>query len=170
MLQHFFKQIFCYSSGVYLTGLVSTPGIMELREGSPINEIQFTSEATSSPLGGGVEGLNLWRMATYGSSQRDGTGPRYGFQPQVLTGYLSSIPLTHAGDPINFRTISTNLDMTGVKCSDVQYICTELSKNPSSMPPFQLMAIPNEEVMTSCFPVPRHACRGNLKTKTFKYH
>ncbi len=146
--------------GVYLTGLVSEPGVMELREGSRTNEIEFSSVASSSPLGGGVEGLNLWRLAVYGSSRPGGTGPRYGFHSQALSSYQGSLPLQHAGDPVDFRTVRTNLDMRGVRCSDIRHICTELSKDPTSAPPFQLMAIPNEDVLKSCFPVPRHACTG----------
>ncbi|XP_038058442.1 uncharacterized protein LOC119729773 [Patiria miniata] len=146
--------------GIYLTGLTSTPGAIELREGSSTNTIEFTSEATSSPLGGGVQGANLWRMAVYGSGQPDGRGPRYGFQSQALTGYHRSLPLAHAGDPIEFQSVAVDFDMRGVKCANVKHFCTELSKDPASSPDFQLMPVPNDEVLTSCFPVPARACTG----------
>lgn len=129
----------------------------------------FTSVAQSAEDSSPVrQGLNLWTMAMYGSSNSDGTGPQFGRQENVLSPYHASIPLMTPGSTIVYPSVVAYFDMEDLRCRDVKFLCTELDKNPAR--DFEFEARPSREVLTDCFRVEN--CRGEvlcLKLIKFQY-
>ncbi|XP_072173532.1 uncharacterized protein [Diadema setosum] len=150
--------------GVEVDSLTSSPTDVPtdlvLYEGKAENPIQYNSVATTTPDSGTVRGVDLWTLSQWGSERANGNGPRHNEQQQVLSGYHAALPVMEAGDTLNFEPLSTNFDMTGLRCPQVKYICNELSKDPQSRPDFEFTAVPNESVLRSCFEVPDGACKG----------
>lgn len=138
----------------------SSPLEVDLYEGRNDNEIVFNTIVHSSSDGAGVTGTYLWQLSVYGSNSPIGEGPKVSRQSQVLSEYYSSLPLVTPGDMLNYNYLRTRFDMTNVRCSDVSYICTELSQNMLASVDFSMMGVPNEDVLTDCFPVPPGRCHG----------
>lgn len=154
--------LFSSFTAVIITGQETTPSAFRLREGEPVNEINLATVVSTAREGGTVTGDQLWRLGFYGSTNPDGTGQRVGYQEQILPYYHADQDLDRPGDTIDFSGLNANFDMTSIPCSQVQYLCTVLSKNPEASDDFTLTTQPNEDVLTSCFPVPSGACRGEL--------
>ena len=152
--------IFLSFLAVIVTNQQTTPSGFTLREGEPVNELRLTTTVSTSREGGTITGDHLWRLGFFGSRSLNGTGQRVGYQEQILETYQADQDLRTPGDNLEFRNLQTNFDMTGVTCSQTQYLCTVLSKNPAASDDFTLSTQPNDGVLTSCFPVPSGACRG----------
>lgn len=125
-----------------------------------ISTIATTAEDTATVR----QGLDLWTLGMYASRNPDGSGPQLNRQDQVFSSYHASIPLREAGGTMNFMNINTDFDMTDLSCADVQYICTELDRNPVQR--FEYTARPDRSVLVDCFSVEN--CRGMLSLHLFK--
>ena len=146
-----------FVTGVVLTGQETTPDTVSLQEGEDSNSVVFTTIAQSAEDSSTVrQGLDLWIMALYGSSNPDGSGPQYNRQTNVLSPYHASLPLREPGGTITYPNVVAYYDMRDLRCRDVQYLCTELDKNPARE--FQLEVRPNREVLIDCFRVEN--CQG----------
>ena len=160
--QHFTKATLNCFSAVIITDQQTTPSAFRLREGEPVNEVNMATVVSTSREGGTVTGDQLWRLGFYGSTNPDGSGQRVGYQEQILPYYHADHDLRSPGDTLDFSGLNANFDMTGISCSETRYLCTVLSKNPRASDDFTLTTQPNDDVLTSCFPVPSQACTGEI--------
>ena len=89
-------------------------------------------------------------------------GEKYNEQEQVLSNSYSSRALTTPGSSLNFQSISTTYDMTGLDCDQVKFLCTEFSRNPSSSVAFEVSPEPSDDMsaLRDCMDVPEDLCRG----------
>ena len=99
--------------------------------------------------GVGVAGENLWTVTSFGSANAAGTGEEYSATTQVLTESQMSTRLPLA-EPMQLRDIEFNIDMTGLSCTDVQYICLRYGKNEDADTIFSMRAFPDDSLLTSC--------------------
>ncbi|XP_038058441.1 collagen alpha-2(V) chain-like isoform X2 [Patiria miniata] len=146
--------------GVYVSGVDSTLVGGDLYEGKTDNSLQVDTIVQTTDQSVPMVGRNMWRLNMYGSERPNGQGPRYNPQEQILSDYFSSQELMNPGETLNFQTINTDYDMTGVDCKKLKYLCTEFSRNPSSSRDFELTPVPNERVLRDCMEVPDKMCRG----------
>lgn len=154
-------------SAVFIDDFTTEPLNIDLVEGRRDNPVNFDATASSTDESGTVpSGLNLWTVSFWGSKRPNGKGPQQNLQTQVLDPYHASTPLLNPGDDIDMSNLFTNFDMTGLKCDDVPYLCAEFNRDPNSSPQFEMEAVPDENVLTHCFPVPEDACKGKLLTST----
>lgn len=100
----------------------------------------------------GVDGSHLWELSAFGSSNPDGSGPKYLEKRQVLTPAQGDTPL-NPGEPLDFGDVNFNLDMADNGCGEVQYVCVSLRKNPRASVDFVIEPVPDESALTSCQPV-----------------
>ena len=113
----------------------------------------FTLDAGTAPDSGSVSGDRLWGLTIFASQNPTGTGSKLGPQSlYTLSRYQEGQDVV-GGEEVNFGYIDMNFDMSGLVCAEVKFICATLRKHSNPVPDFDLMAIPDERVLTDCFPV-----------------
>ena len=119
------------------------------------NILQFTMMAAPAVDSASVRGTNLWQLAIWGSDNPVGEGPHYGETTAYnLNSYQRSVSvIAGSGGVLQFGTVETMFDMSGLGCDEVRYVCAKLQRDPDSSPNFELVGVPNERVLTQCFPV-----------------
>ena len=124
----------------------------DIQEGAT-NQVTFDVTLDSDSQYGGVSGTNLWEFTVYGSTAADDSGPQV-LSQSVSLGSQASTSLT-AGEDTVFNSLSFSWDVSGdLSCSDVQYVCIEVSKNAAASPDF---SIETSSDLADCRPV---TCRG----------
>ena len=75
--------------------------------------------------------FNFYRaINTFVSNQADGSGTRLALSSNIqLTSSQSSTPAI-AGSTTQMSNIVTNVDLSGIDCSQFSYVCVELTKGP----------------------------------------
>ena len=131
----------------------------ELVEGSRYNRILFTLSAATTPDSGSVSGERLWDLSIYGSQNPTGDGTKYGEQSLYNFNRYQEGRNVIGGEVINYGFVDTNLDMTGVVCNEVNFVCVTLRKHYNPDADFELIAIPDKRVLTDCF---RVKCNGKI--------
>ena len=106
----------------------------------------------------GVAGESSWEVTAFGSSDANGAGTEYSTTTQVLTQEQQNT-LLPLGKPMQLRDVEFNIDMTGLTCQDVQYVCLRFGKNDDATTIFSLTAFPDDRLLTSCVPAD---CDGKM--------
>ena len=78
---------------------------------------------------------------------------------QVLTAAQQGQTLLTTEDMI-FTSVDFDLNMQGLTCNQVQYVCIEFAKGPNPTTIFNLIPVPDSSVLVSCSPA---SCEGLLK-------
>lgn len=150
-------------TAVFIDDFTTNPIDIDLVEGRRSNPVNFQGTASSTDESGTVpSGFDLWTVSFWGSKKPNGKGEQQNPQEQVLDPYYASTPLYNPGDNIDMSRIFSNFDMDGLQCDDVPYLCAKFNRDPNSRPPFEMEAVPDERVLTSCFPVPEDSCKGSM--------
>ena len=124
------------------------------------NQLTFDVTLSSNGRYGSVSGTNLWDFTVYGSSSADGSGPEV-FAQAVAQGDQVHRSLV-AGVDTDFNNLQVLWDLTSAEtCSDVEYICINISKNDAANPDFLLEP---SSVLAGCF---LSNCRGETQSSLF---
>ncbi|WP_411025481.1 hypothetical protein, partial [Salmonella sp. s55004] len=86
---------------------------------------------TNKDLTATVAGEDLWQVTTFFSAKKNGGGLRIYEQPQILSEVQIDQTL-NTGENLNFREMEFQVDMSGIICEQVPFMCFELSKNPAA--------------------------------------
>ncbi|XP_077987517.1 uncharacterized protein LOC144442123 [Glandiceps talaboti] len=141
-------------NGVIITdNSISVPSDAKLKENSPINPIILDIDYGTDDEGSSIFGEDLWKLSVHGNNKPDGSGDSIPLGDQVLTDVQPDQPLA-GGKPLSFSPVSTNLDLTGIKCEEIPFVCLTLSKGDKPSREFTLTGKPDDGVMTACAPVP----------------
>lgn len=92
----------------------------------------------------------LTKVDIFTNQQINGGGQTAVTQLATLSVSAANAALLQGGGSILLRNVEANLDLTGVACSQIPYICTRLRRNPASQPEFTLQGIPSDSVFISC--------------------
>lgn len=110
------------------------------------------------------------QVEIFTNQQIDGLGLTAVSQSATLSVSAANAALNAGGGSIVLSNVEANIDLTGITCSQVTYICTRLQRNPQSQPEFILEGIPGDRVFTYC---QGFSCTGQFcvhyreKKKTF---
>lgn len=119
------------------------------------NQLTFNLSLGSDLQYGSVSGTDLWDFTAFGSAALDGSGPQVFLQPVMLGAQISK-SLT-AGVYAVFTSLVVSWDLSAAEtCSDVEYICIDIGKNPAADPDFM---IEPTSVVSECFSLD---CRGKI--------
>ena len=148
-------------TGVKVNGLeVITNDYSILKENDPYNRVMFNMKALTTPDSGGVYGDGLWDLTLFGSDSETGMGRRLNAQRGAFSKYQVNKD-AYPGENIDFGMVDTNFNMQGLSCSDVRYMCAELTQGARPEPPFELSPVPDRTVLKKCF---RQKCDGEYNT------
>lgn len=111
----------------------------------------MVSNVGATLSGYGIEGNDLWKANLFGSDSPDGSGPRYNEQFQVFNDDQQDQTFD-PNMPLDFGTLRTNFDMSGLTCDQVQFICVEFQRNPGSSVDFTILAN-DERDFIKCSPI-----------------
>ncbi|XP_071496971.1 uncharacterized protein [Diadema antillarum] len=103
----------------------------------------FANETSES-----VAGSNLWRMGVFGSTNVDGTGPKFGYIPQILDEAGSGQTLV-AGLPLPIQG-RFPFEITALGCNEFGYMCVEFTRGENPEPYFPFQTNSGKDVFTSC--------------------
>lgn len=125
-----------------------------LGEGKSSNPLTFDLSFSSDPRGADAVGTGLWKFVVFSSTAADGSSSGYRAvqsdinfnQPQQASTQLT------AGAVATINGLTADLDLGGVPCALVPYICVELQKGDAPAPDFVLSG-----QTVQCVPV---ECRG----------
>ena len=125
-----------------------------------VNNYVMSMDVMTSRVG--VAGENSWEVTAFGSGQANGVGTEFSATTQVLTQEQQNT-LLPLGKPMQLRDIEFNIDMTGLTCAEVQYVCLRFGKNDDATTIFTLTAFSDEQLLTSCVPAD---CDGKMCFQT----
>ena len=134
-----------------LTGQLNVGSIVDDRVDNPV---ELDLKATGGDKG--VTGDNLWKMQAWGSKTINGGGRKFDLKQQVLNDEQGDLMLRPSKD-LAIGLVNFNLDMTGIGCNDVRFVCVELSRDPDASVDFNLIPRPDENGLRKCF---RLDCEG----------
>ncbi|XP_070535949.1 uncharacterized protein [Ptychodera flava] len=144
--------------GVIVTGNeVSVPAGTMVQENNPLNPVSLGITYQTDPQGSTIFGEDLWDLELYANTKPDGTGDSLPINSQALSPDQQDKHMG-GGVPGEFSPISANVDLTGVTCDKVPYICMTLSKGSKPSREFTLTGDPDEGVFTGCASIP---CKPN---------
>ena len=95
-------------------------------------------------------------MTAWGSKNINGGGRKFDLKEEVLTDEQGDMTL-RPSKPLNIGQVNFNLDMTGIGCNDVRFICVELSRDSAASVDFTVVPRPDENGLQTCF---RLDCEG----------
>ena len=137
---------------------------LELIAGLPLisgernHQIVFSFTIGTDLIGASIRGTNLFTIYLYGNTQENGQGTIPG---DGAAAYLVPIAQTVSVDhntQNSFDYLPARLDLRGVSCAQVPYVCAQIYKGSDPSPDFTLQPYnPLDPVYTDCAPVP---CTG----------
>ena len=122
--------------------------------GDPNYQLVFNFQINTATDGAGVSGTNLFSLFVFGNDDPNGFGSRG-------NGYL--LPISQEvtvtpGVSNSFDFLPAVLNLQGVTCNEIPYLCVSIYKGASADPPYTLQpSDPLSPVFTDCVPVP---CSG----------
>ena len=131
-------------------------------EDNPDNEVYLSIVALASLQSSTIMGENLWQVKSFLSTDEEGRGRQYAAQQQILSTPQQNEPLKPAGD-LSWTDMSVSLDMSGLECSRMPYLCVTIDKNTESTMDFTVEGIPNAAILTDCIDI-RSRCEGMFFT------
>ncbi|XP_033114395.1 uncharacterized protein LOC117114839 isoform X2 [Anneissia japonica] len=142
-------------------GVELTQVTMVINEGGIVTEyipshvVTYTLRLLSAEGGATIVGSNLWEITTYLSADANGEGMRFAEKVAENGNYQdTNLPTEVTTHLLN---VMSNLDVSGVACSDFQYFCAEVSRNPDSNPAFTLDPQPDSSISRVCTVI---RCKG----------
>lgn len=122
--------------------------------GDPNYQLVFNFQINTAPDGAGVSGTNLFSLFVFANDDPHGFGSRG-------NGYLLPIsqPVTVTPGVANsFDFQPAVLNLLGVTCNEIPYLCVSIHKGAAADPPYTLQpSDPLSPVFTDCQLVP---CSG----------
>ncbi len=149
-LLHLVKKFFpFYLSEIKMKQLLAPLEDGKLVETIRTNTLEFDVTAIATEDSSGIVGNDLWQVTMFGSSDPDGLGYELQPQVQVLNRRQASMDLEPGGQ-IEYGRVRVNFDMSSISCSQIDYVCMRLEKNPSTKRDYTLTAVPDESVLQDC--------------------
>ena len=102
-----------------------------------VNDLEFSVTVVSNGNGAEVTGNGLWRLETFMSSNRDGSGEKNILATQTLTPDLSSRDF-RSGSRLTFSNLAARIDRDQVNCQGNSFICVNLYKGERPSVDFKL--------------------------------
>ncbi|XP_072021071.1 LOW QUALITY PROTEIN: uncharacterized protein [Amphiura filiformis] len=127
------------------------------------NSLEFDVKAISTEDSPGIVGNDLWQVTMFGSADPNGLGFEIEPQVQVLNRRQASMSLEPGGE-VQYGRVAVNFDMSRVTCTQIEYVCMRLKKNPSASIGYTLTAVPDESVLQDCSEV--HCGADNQSSAT----
>lgn len=144
---------------LYLAAVTITNLDVMLSNPAPISEGQVNSVPVDVNIDllkkktQDVSGTGLWKLQVWGSLRADGVGQQISLSEQALTSNQEATPVER-GAPFFFRNVPYELDMRGVSCSEINYVCVRIRKGNDPDPQFTFKGKPNQATTFSdCAPI-----------------
>lgn len=112
------------------------------------NPIQLDLSAAGGEVG--VIGEKLWKLKTWGSKTNSGGGKKYFPLTQALNTEQGDLTLKPSND-LRLGLVDFNVDMTGIGCNDVRFICAELERDKAASVDFTVVPQPDANGLRKCF-------------------
>ena len=110
-----------------------------------------------------VIGTGLWKLNTWGSLRADGGGPQISYADQTLS-VVQQDTVVVRQPHFFFRNVQYSLDMRGIACSDINYVCVRIRKGDNPSPDFTFRGKPKQSAtFQDCTPLVD--CTGELSNK-----
>ncbi|XP_072033318.1 LOW QUALITY PROTEIN: uncharacterized protein [Amphiura filiformis] len=122
--------------------------------GSPNHQLVFSFTINTDSNSAGISGNNLFTLYIYGNDQSDGFGQvPNNDQAAYLLPITQEVTLT-PGVPHSFEYLPARLNLQGVSCEEVPFVCVQIYKGVFPDPSFTLQpSDPLDPVFTDCVPV-----------------
>lgn len=148
-----------------MSAAVTAPATTKLIENEQSHPVVLTFSAVTAMDTATLQtGADFWLLKVFASKMADGTGDRYGERNVGLTGNQKITPL-NADSTVQFPIVNEMLDLRGFVCPGVKgYLCAELQRDPSSLPPFTIQGSPIP--LVACHEV---ECQGKFLKFTMEY-
>lgn len=115
---------------------------------------------TDKDLTSTVAGEKLWTVKTFFSENRNGRGNRINEQPQILNAVQDDQTLNQ-GENLNFREMDFQVDLSGIICNEIPFMCFELAKNPDSSIDYTFETKPVQDPFVDCLSM-EDVCKGEI--------
>lgn len=104
---------------------------------------------TNKPKSTFVSGQNLWEMSTFFSPKKNGEGIRIREQMQILDVGERSQDLAF-GENLEFPDVEFPVDLSGIQCKNIPYICFELRKGKQASINYRFRPNPDTDPLIDC--------------------
>lgn len=112
-----------------------------------------------------VLGTKLWNVDAFFSGLEDGSGPRIDEQTEILTPTAQMVPLEKDRHLV-LDDVMIEVDLSGLTCTDIPFMCVELRKNPSSSLDYIFGTNPEQDPFVGCLNM-SNICRGKISEAHF---
>ncbi|XP_071484961.1 cadherin-23-like [Diadema antillarum] len=132
-----------------------------VRQGSAFTNLNVNVGLSSNPAGSGISGTGLWQVTIFPNTQINGNGVSVipGVTP-VLTGVQSGTSLASGGQA-TILGVPVSLNLGGVTCSQIPYLCVRVRKGENPNPDFLLTGS-----LVNCIP---SNCQGVIITDILNF-
>ena len=131
-------------------GLLVNSGI--IRQATDQNQLDVNVQLNSNPTGNSISGTGLWQVSIYPNTLLTGNGVTAISEiTPALTTTQSGTSLVSGGQS-TIGGIPIDLNLGGVACSDIPYVCVRVAKGTNPNPNFLLSG-----TLVGCIP---SNCRG----------
>ncbi|XP_071823315.1 uncharacterized protein [Apostichopus japonicus] len=110
-----------------------------------------------------VAGEDLWQVKTFFSTNTNGRGIRVNEQPQILTAVQDDQTL-NTGENLAFNEMDFQVDLSGLICDEVPFMCFELAKNPAASIDYTFETQPVQDPFVECVSM-EDVCKGVVFTE-----
>ena len=145
--------------GVIATALDWTYGAGSYSYGE-LASVDFDVTVSTTEDSRNVNGLGLWRVGVFASTQADGSGRREAENTQILDAYNQGQALTPP-TPLNFDVNGIRFNMNPLGCESYRYLCVEFTRGVRADPDFAFQTIDGGDNLVSCKEV---QCQSKLMT------
>ncbi|XP_071823316.1 uncharacterized protein [Apostichopus japonicus] len=118
---------------------------------------------TNKQLTTTVVGEDLWQVKTFFSKNTKGKRRRVNEQPQILTAVQDNQTL-NTGDNLVFKEMDFQVDLSGLICHEVPFMCFELAKNPAASIDYTFETQPVQDPFVDCLSM-KDICKGAVFTE-----
>ncbi|XP_071823318.1 uncharacterized protein [Apostichopus japonicus] len=130
------------------------------------NDTQTTVKlkaTTNKQLTTTVVGEDLWQVKTFFSKNTKGKRRRVNEQPQILTAVQDNQTL-NTGENLVFKEMDFQVDLSGLICHEVPFMCFELAKNPAASIDYTFETQPVQDPFVDCLSM-KDICKGAVFTE-----
>ena len=114
-----------------------------------IASVNFDVTVSTTEDSRNVNGLGLWRVGVFASTQADGSGRREAENTQILDAYNQGQAL-NPPIPLNFDVNGVRFNMNPLGCESYRYLCVEFTKRQGSDPDFAFQTATGGDRLVSC--------------------
>ncbi|XP_041460889.1 uncharacterized protein LOC121412045 [Lytechinus variegatus] len=133
--------------GVIMESMFWSASVVDNEPGE-LTELEMEAFLFANESSESVAGTNLWRMGVFGSMNVDGTGPKFGYVPQILDETAASQVLV-SGLPLPIRA-RFHFDVATIGCNEFDFMCMEFTRDNAAEPFFPFQTNSGKDTFTSC--------------------